>query len=97
VDINLPERHRTVPSPAFAECPRRKDGDEREKGIRRNSRLPKNSPCCTKRFDEGRFDEQISEGGYASAGFAEAVKMPRAEARGASLHVPFQKGIGRKF
>jgi hypothetical protein len=42
-------------------------------------------PACTKHFDEGRFGEQISEGGYASAGFAEAVKMPRAEARGASL------------
>jgi hypothetical protein len=28
---------------------------------------------------------RISEGGYASAGFAEAVKMSRAEARGASL------------
>jgi hypothetical protein len=42
-------------------------------------------PACTKHFDEGRFGEQISKGGYASAGFAEAVKMPRAEARGASL------------
>jgi hypothetical protein len=38
-----------------------------------------------KHFDEGRFGEHVSEGGYASAGFAEAVKMPRAEARGASL------------
>jgi hypothetical protein len=37
-----------------------------------------------KHFDEGRFGEQIGEGGYASAGFAEAVKMPRAEARVAS-------------
>jgi hypothetical protein len=49
---------------------------------------PKLSPAkklaCTKHFDEGRFGKQISEGGYALAGFAEAVKMPRAEARGAS-------------
>jgi hypothetical protein len=45
----------------------------------------KNLPACTKHSSEGRFGEQISEGGYASAGFAEAVKMPRAEARGASL------------
>jgi hypothetical protein len=70
--------------PAFAECPVWKDGDECEKGIRRSSRLPKNLPACTKHFDEGRFGEQISEGGYALAGFAEAVKMPRAEARRAS-------------
>jgi hypothetical protein len=41
--------------------------------------------ACTKRFGEGRFGKQISEGGYASAGFAEDVKMPRAEAREASL------------
>ena len=71
--------------PAFAECPVRKDGDECEKGIRRTSRLPENLPPCTKRFGVGSFDEQISEAGYASAGFAEAVKMPRAEAQGASL------------
>jgi hypothetical protein len=38
-----------------------------------------------KHFDEGRFGKQTSEGGYASASFAEAVKMPRAEARGTSL------------
>jgi len=44
-------------------------------------------PACTKHFDEGRFGEHVSEGGYASAGFAEAVKMPRAGARGASLGV----------
>ena len=73
------------PLPAFAECPVRKDGDECEKGIRRSSRMPKDLPACTKRFSKGRFGEQVSEGGYASAGFAEAVKMPRAEARGASL------------
>jgi hypothetical protein len=71
--------------PAFAECPIREDGDECEKGIRRSSRLSKNLPGCTEHFDEGKFGEQVSEGGYASAGFAEAVKMPRAEARGASL------------
>jgi hypothetical protein len=80
--------------PAFAECPVLKDGDECEKGIRRSSRLPKNSPTCTKHFGEGRFDDQISEGGYASAGFAEAVKMPRAEARGASL---FSQSLHQNF
>jgi hypothetical protein len=47
--------------------------------------LSKNLPACTKNFDEGKFGEQVSEGGYTSAGFAEAVKMTRAEARGASL------------
>ena len=46
---------------------------------------PKNSPACTKCFNEGRFGEQISEEGDTSAGFAEAVKIPRAEARGAFL------------
>jgi hypothetical protein len=46
--------------------------------------MPKNLPACTNRFSESSFGEQVSEGGYASAGFAEAVKMPRAEARGAS-------------
>jgi hypothetical protein len=71
--------------PAFAECPVRKDGDECKKGIRRSSRLPKNLPACTKRFGEGRFGGQVSVGVYASAGFAEVVKMPRAEGRGASL------------
>jgi hypothetical protein len=71
--------------PAFAECPIREDGDECEKGIRRSSRLSKNLPACTKHFDEGRFCKQVSEGGYALAGFAKAVKMPRTEARGASL------------
>jgi hypothetical protein len=71
--------------PAFAECPVQKDGDECEKGIRQSSRLPKNFSAWTKHFDEGRFGEQISEGGYASAGFAEAVKIHHAEARGASL------------
>jgi hypothetical protein len=79
--------------PAFAECPVRKDGDECEKGIRRSSRMPKILPACTKRFSEGRLGEQVSEGGYASAGFAEAVKMLRAEARGASL---YQKPIPLK-
>jgi len=29
----------------------------------RNSRLPKNLPACTKRFGEGRFGEQVREGG----------------------------------
>jgi alpha-amylase/alpha-mannosidase (GH57 family) len=70
--------------PAFAESPVREGGDECGKGIRRSSRLSKNLPEGTKYFDEGRFGEQVSEGGYASAGFAEAVKMPRAEAREAS-------------
>jgi hypothetical protein len=51
--------------------------------------MPKNLPACTKRFSEDRFGEQVSEGGYASAGFAEAVKMPRAEAGGASLRIPW--------
>lgn len=46
--------------------------------------MPKDLLACTKRFSKGRVGEQVSEGGYASAGFAEAVKMPRAEARGAS-------------
>jgi hypothetical protein len=46
------------------------------KGIRRSSRLPKNL-----------FGGQVSKGGYASAGFAEVVKMPRAEAWGASLRI----------
>ena len=41
-------------------------------------------PAYPKRFNEGRFGEYVSVGGYASAGFAEDVKMPRAEARGAS-------------
>jgi hypothetical protein len=59
--------------------------DECEKGIRRSSRIKKNLPACTKRFSEGGLGEEVSEGGYASAGFAEAVKMPCAEARGASL------------
>jgi len=47
--------------------------------------MPKSVPACTKRFCEGRFGEHVSVGGYASAGFAEAVKMPFAEAQGASL------------
>jgi hypothetical protein len=47
--------------------------------------MPKSVPACTKRFCEGRFGEHVSIGGYASAGFAEAVKMPCAEAQGASL------------
>ena len=42
-------------------------------------------PPCTKRFGEGRLHEQISVGGYAPARFTGAVKMPRAEAWGASL------------
>ena len=54
-------------------------------------------PACTKRFSEGRFSEQVSEGGYASAGFAEAVKMPRAEARGASLNKSILYRIVHKF
>ena len=74
------------PLPVFAECSVRKTRDECEKGIGRSSRLPKTSPTCTECFGEGRVDEQISIGGYASAGFAEAVKMPLAEAWGASLH-----------
>ncbi len=78
--------------PAFAESPVRKDGDECEKGIRRSSRMPKNLPACTKRFSKRRFREQVSEGGYASAGFAEAVKMPRAEARRASLLLLIGRG-----
>ena len=73
------------PLPAFAECPVRKDGDECEKGIRRSSRLPEVLPAYPKRFDEGKFGEYVSVGGYASAGFAEDVKMLRASARGASL------------
>jgi len=68
--------------PAYAECPVRKDGDECEKGILRSSCMPKSVPACTKRFCEGRFGEHVSVGGYASAGFAEAVKMPCAEAQG---------------
>jgi hypothetical protein len=36
-------------------------------------------------LSEGRFGEHVSVGGYASAGFAEAVKMLCAEAQGASL------------
>jgi hypothetical protein len=47
--------------------------------------MPKSVPACTKRFCEGMFGEHVSVGGYASAGFAEAVKMPCAEAQGASL------------
>ena len=54
------------------------------KSIRRSSRLPEALPAYPKRFDEGRFGEYVSVGGYASAGFAEDVKMPRGEARGAS-------------
>jgi hypothetical protein len=67
--------------------PRPGGGDECEKGICHSSRLSKNLPACTKHFDEGRFGEQASEGGYASAGLVEAVNMPCAEARGASLHL----------
>jgi hypothetical protein len=63
----------------------RKDGDECENGIRRSSRLPETSPAYPEHIGEGRFGEQGSEGGYATAGFAETVKMPRAGARGASL------------
>jgi len=74
------------PLPAFAECPVRKDGDECEKGIRRSSRLAETLPAYPKRLGEGRSGECVSEGVYASAGFAEAVKMLRAEARGASLN-----------
>ena len=71
--------------PAFAECPVRKDGDECEKGIHRSSPLPEALPAYPKGFDEGRFGEYVSVGGYASPGIAEDVKMPRAEARGDSL------------
>ena len=53
--------------------------------------MPKSVPACTKRFCEGMFGEHVSVGGYASAGFAEAVKMPCAEAQGASL----QKSYGK--
>jgi len=58
--------------------------DECKKGIRGSFHLPKNLPACTKRFGEGRFGGQVSVGGYASAGFAEIVKMPRVEAWEAS-------------
>ena len=54
------------------------------KGYRPRLSLPEASPVYPKRFDEGRFGEYVSVGGYASAGFAEDVKMPRGEARGAS-------------
>jgi len=72
--------------PAFAECPIWKDGDECEKGIRRSCCLPETLSTCPKRFGEGKLGEWVSEGGCASAGLAEAVQMPRAEARGASLN-----------
>ncbi len=51
----------------------------------------KKLPASTRHFNEVRFGEHLSEGGYASAGFAEAVKMPRAEARGASLSLNEEK------
>jgi hypothetical protein len=58
--------------------------------------MPKSVPACTKRFCEGRFGEHVSVGGYASAGFAEAVKMPCAEAQGASpLFSPTEDRVGR--
>jgi hypothetical protein len=38
---------------------------------------------------EKGIHRSFSVGGFASAGFAEAVKMPRAEARGASLYGAF--------
>jgi len=71
--------------PPSQNAPSGRTGDECEKGIRRSCCLPETLSTCPTRFGEGRFSEQVSEGGCASAGFAEDVKMPRAEARGASL------------
>jgi len=59
--------------PAFAESPVRKGGDECEKGIHRSLLTAIASAAA------------VGEGGSASAGSAEDVKMPRAAARGASL------------
>jgi hypothetical protein len=59
--------------PAFAESPIRKGGDECEKGIHRSLLTAIASAAA------------VGEGGSASAGSAEDVKMPRAAARGASL------------
>ena len=59
--------------PAFAESPVRKGGDECEKGIHRSLLTAIASAAG------------VGEGGYASAGSTEDVKMPRAAARGASL------------
>jgi hypothetical protein len=59
--------------------------------------MPNSVPACTKRFCECRFGEQVSIGGYASAGFAEVVKMPCAEAQGASLSEIFEDGVNKIF
>jgi len=59
--------------PAFAESPVRKGGDECEKGIHRSLLTAIASAAA------------VGEGGSASAGSAEDVKMARAAARGASL------------
>jgi len=59
--------------PAFAESPVRKGGDECEKGIHRSLLTAIASAAG------------VGEGGSASAGSAEDVKMPCAAARGASL------------
>jgi len=62
----------TARLPAFAESPVRKGGDECEKGIHRSLLTAIASAAA------------VGEGGSASAGSAEDVKMPRAAARGAS-------------
>jgi len=59
--------------PAFAESPVRNGGDECEKDIHRSLLTAIASAAG------------VGEGGAASAGSAEDVKMPRAAARGASL------------
>ena len=59
--------------PAFAESPVRNGGYECEKGIHRSLLTAIASAAG------------VGEGGAASAGSAEDVKMPRAAARGASL------------
>jgi len=64
------------PLPAFAESPVRKGGDECAKGIRRSLLTAIASAAG------------VGEGGSASAGSAEDVKIPRAAARGASPPPP---------
>ena len=59
--------------PAFAESPVRKGGDECEKGIHRSLLTAIASAAA------------VGEGGSASAGSVEDVKIPRAAARGALL------------
>ena len=59
--------------PAFAESPVRNGGDECEKDIHRSL------------LTAIALAAGVGEGGAASAGSAEDVKMPRAAARGASL------------